>query len=279
MLIEEYFCVNKINGNNCGNPVPPLGFICEECYNNGEFGKTNPIIIEETIKECMYQMQRGRNKGEYCKRPTVEGSNFCSMCIRKKAAIGQAINTPTVNHNPNDNTNTIYRNPVDNTPLISVRSITHVLQRNEELFESSMCREVTHGFIISMNGAPIPIVIGYTNHHDDSEILPLTDEKRRIATALTLNIEQRVIPVIPVINLREVSHTLRMNEMVFESKLYRDISSGLIVSIGGDNLVNTAGYTDHHDDTEILPLTDEKIRIARSLGINVFRYEDAESAI
>ena len=235
MSEQKYFCVNKINGYQCENPVPPLGFICEECYNN-----RNPV--DNTTP----------------------------------------VNNPTINHTPVDNT-TIYQLDYDNNPLISVKAINHVLQRNGEVFASGMYRDITNGLIISISARHPVVVVGYTNHHDDSEILPLTPEKVTISTSLTFDLEP-------------ISHILRRDEMVFESRMYRDITSGLlvsitdnqiintnqhddsdilsstpekIVSITDNQIINTLGYTNHHDDIEILPLTPEKIDIATSLGFNI----------
>lgn len=205
MFGQEYFCINKINGETCRNATEPLGFICERCFNNGMFGEI-PLTLPQTItvqqrpRECMYQTHLTSLKGEYCKRPPVEGSEFCRNCILKQAATFQIAtsinnlptiqNKPIIQNKPAIQTRpTIQNKPTtQDKPTLILKPVCHMLRRNGNNIESKLYREATHGFLIDINRNQQVNTFGYTNHHDDINILPLTSEKATIASSLGFNI-------------------------------------------------------------------------------------------
>lgn len=51
---------------------------------------------DSASKPCIYQYQRGNHPGEYCGRPTVNGTDYCKICIKKKGVENQLNKTSTM---------------------------------------------------------------------------------------------------------------------------------------------------------------------------------------
>jgi len=163
---------------------------------SASYGKTNTKKdkVPHNGPTCTYKFIRGKNKGQVCGEPAVEGSEFCRSCIKKKASGGPgnaAPDTPTgrvsgpglgpgpVNGSRND----------QNNNSDASGELTVVPYKNQPGY----FKTVQHGFIVKqIEGNRIVA----TAVEENNKLRPLTEAEKRIAYDIGIGIVENETPTV-----------------------------------------------------------------------------------
>lgn len=132
---------------------------------------------------CTYKFIRGKNKGQVCGEPAVEGSEFCRTCIKKKASGGPgsaAPDTPTGKASGSRND--------QSSGSEASGELTVVPYKNQPGY----FKTVQHGFIVKqIEGNRIVA----TAVEENNKTRPLTEAEKRIAYDIGIGIVENEAPV------------------------------------------------------------------------------------
>jgi len=134
---------------------------------------------------CTYKFIRGKNKGQVCGEPAVEGSEFCRTCIKKKASGGPGVSPDTPTGKTSGHASAS-KNDQSNSE--GSGELTVVPYKNQPGY----FKTVQHGFIVKqIEGNRIVA----TAVEDNGKARPLTEAEKRIAYDIGIGIVENEGPI------------------------------------------------------------------------------------